>query len=118
MGENSRIEFVRISDYDAVEALRLFAKHEGVVFALESAHTAAAALTLAKNMEKDRTVVVHMSGRGDKDLFITAANLDAGPWQQFLSEEASLIGESSGMDISDSGRDRTAIAAGGRKNGD
>jgi tryptophan synthase beta chain len=118
LGENNRIEFVRVSDYDAVEALRLFAKHEGVVFALESAHAAAAALTIAKTMDKDRTVVVHMSGRGDKDLFITAANLDAGPWQQFLSEEASRIRESSGMDISDSERTRTAIAVGGRKNGD
>jgi hypothetical protein len=66
------------------------------VFALESAHAAAAALDVAQNMQKDEAVIVHMSGRGDKDLFITAKHLDAGPWQRFLSEEASLIAGESG----------------------
>lgn len=91
LGETGRIEFVSISDDRAIEALKVFAKKEGVVFALESAHAGAAALDVAATMDAEDSIIVHMSGRGDKDLFITARCIDAGPWQQFLAEEASRV---------------------------
>ena len=87
LGESGRIEFVSASDDEALEALKFFARHEGVMFALESAHAGAVAIRLAQEMRPDQTLVVNMSGRGDKDLFITAKALDRERWIEFLKNE-------------------------------
>ena len=87
LGRTGRIEFTTISDNEALEALRFFARNEGIIFALESAHAGAAALDLAATLPKDKAVVVNMSGRGDKDLFITAREIDPENWFAFLEEE-------------------------------
>ncbi len=89
LGESGRIEFTSAGDAETLEALKFFARHEGVIFALESAHAAAAALKLAKEMRPDQAIVVNMSGRGDKDLFITAKALDRARWIEFLKSEVS-----------------------------
>jgi tryptophan synthase beta chain len=90
LGTTGRIEFTTASDAEALEALRFFARREGIIFALESAHAAAAVMKLAPTLPKDSALVVNMSGRGDKDLFITAKALDGERWKQFLKEEAEL----------------------------
>ena len=77
-----------MEDREALEALELFARREGLIFALESAHAAAAASGWPPPCPRGRPLVVNMSGRGDKDLFILAAALDPVPWRQYLSEEA------------------------------
>jgi tryptophan synthase beta chain len=87
LGESGRIEFVAVSDQEALEALRFFARKEGVLFALESAHAAAAAMRLAGELGKGKALAVNMSGRGDKDLFITAKALDRDNWIAFLKSE-------------------------------
>jgi tryptophan synthase beta chain len=87
LGETGRIEFSRASDDEAVSALQTFARNEGIVFALESAHGGAAALELAAELPPEKAIVVNMSGRGDKDLFITARAIDPGSWKEFLSGE-------------------------------
>lgn len=87
LGESGRIEFTSAGDAEALEALKFFARHEGVLFALESAHAAAAAMRLAGEMRPDQAIVVNMSGRGDKDLFITAKALDRERWIEFLKSE-------------------------------
>jgi tryptophan synthase beta chain len=87
LGRTGRIEFTTITDREALEALRFFARNEGVIFALESAHAGAAALELAASLPKDKAVIVNMSGRGDKDLFITAREIDPDHWFAFLDEE-------------------------------
>ncbi len=92
LGRQGRIEFTRCSDREALEAVQFFARNEGLVFALESAHAAAAALRMAPSLPKDRALVVNMSGRGDKDLFILARELDGENWKAFLSEEISRHG--------------------------
>ncbi|MDR0361425.1 MAG: tryptophan synthase subunit beta [Planctomycetota bacterium] len=88
LGESGRIEFESASDDEALEALTFFARHEGVMFALESAHAGAAAMRIARGMSPGRTVVVNMSGRGDKDLFITAKALGRERWIEYLKSEA------------------------------
>ncbi|HTO20926.1 MAG TPA: tryptophan synthase subunit beta [Spirochaetia bacterium] len=88
LGEQGRIRFTTASDRDALEAVRFFARTEGFVFALESAHAAAAVMHLAREYPPGSAMVVNMSGRGDKDLFILAHEMDPGNWSAFLREEA------------------------------
>ncbi len=87
LGESGRIEFTSATDEETLEALKFFARHEGVMFALESAHAGAVALKLAPTLSRDQAIVVNMSGRGDKDLFITAKALDRARWMDFLQSE-------------------------------
>ncbi|GHV22911.1 tryptophan synthase beta chain [Planctomycetales bacterium] len=87
LGESGRVEFTAATDAEALDALRFFARHEGVLFALESAHAAAAAMRLAPAIGRGRAIAVNMSGRGDKDLFITAKALDRENWLAFLQSE-------------------------------
>jgi tryptophan synthase beta chain len=88
LGQEGRVEFTRVMDRNALEAVSFYAKHEGLVFALEPAHAGAAALELAKSLDHEKAVVVNMSGRGEKDLFILARFLDREQWQEFLKREA------------------------------
>ncbi|MBN1984267.1 MAG: TrpB-like pyridoxal-phosphate dependent enzyme, partial [Chitinivibrionales bacterium] len=60
---------------------------EGIIPALESAHAVAAALRLAPTLGAETTILVNISGRGDKDLFITAPVFDADDWYAFLQDE-------------------------------
>ena len=87
LGETGRIRFTTASDDEALEAVRFFARTEGLIFALESAHAAAAAMRLARDYPPDSDIVVNMSGRGDKDLFILAKALDPDNWRAFLASE-------------------------------
>ncbi len=90
LGEKGRIEFTSATDQETLEALKFFARHEGVMFALESAHAGAAAIREAPKMRPDQAIVINMSGRGDKDLFITAKALDRDRWIEYLKSEAEL----------------------------
>ncbi len=87
LGEAGRIDFTSASDDEALDAVKFFAKNEGVLFALESAHAGAAALRIIKDIPKDEAVIINMSGRGDKDIFITSPVFRPAEWEQFLSSE-------------------------------
>jgi len=87
LGEKGRIEFTTASDAEALEAVRFFARNEGLMFALESAHAGAAALKIAPTYQQDEAIIINMSGRGDKDLFILAPSLDRRNWLAFLKNE-------------------------------
>ncbi len=91
LGLRKRVEFLAIRDAEALEALQLFAQHEGLLFALESAHAAAACLKFARRSTKKETIILHMSGRGDKDLFILARELRPEQWKEFLEEEGARL---------------------------
>jgi tryptophan synthase beta chain len=91
LGRNGRIEFVGITDEQALSALKFFAVHEGIIFAMESAHAGAAAIELAKDLGSGKNIIINMSGRGDKDIFISAAALDGKNWKKFLDEESRRI---------------------------
>jgi tryptophan synthase beta chain len=63
-----RVEYVSVSDSDALEAFQLLAKLEGIIPALESAHAVAQAIKTARDLKSDQIIVVNLSGRGDKDV--------------------------------------------------
>ncbi len=91
LGTSGRVEFTTASDAEALDAVRLFARTEGIIFALESAHAGAAAIKVARALPDDASVVVNVSGRGDKDLFILAGALQPERWAEFLTREAQEI---------------------------
>ena len=66
--DTGRAEYVPISDAEALEALQLLSRLEGVIPALESAHAIAQTMKVAPSMKKDEIIVVSLSGRGDKDV--------------------------------------------------
>lgn len=63
-----RVEYVAITDEEAVGAFEYLAKTEGIICAIESAHAVAQAMRMAPEMDKDQIMVVNLSGRGDKDV--------------------------------------------------
>ncbi|ANN64582.1 tryptophan synthase subunit beta [Brachyspira hyodysenteriae] len=85
--ESGRIEFTYATDKEAINAVKEFASHEGVIFALESAHAGAKAIEYAKQYSKDDVIIVNMSGRGDKDIFITSPIFRPNKWKEFLKSE-------------------------------
>ncbi|MBN1997334.1 tryptophan synthase subunit beta [candidate division KSB1 bacterium] len=66
--ENGRAEYVTITDQEALDAYQRLALTEGIIPALESAHAVAYALKIAPNYSSDRTILINLSGRGDKDV--------------------------------------------------
>ncbi|MCV6588541.1 MAG: tryptophan synthase subunit beta [Marinobacterium sp.] len=70
-----RAEYTAATDEEAMDAFRLLTRIEGIMPALESSHAVAHAIKLAKEMDKDQTIVVNLSGRGDKDIH-TVAQID------------------------------------------
>jgi tryptophan synthase beta chain len=66
--EQGRTEYAYATDAEALEAFQQLAKHEGILPALESSHGVAHAVQVARDLGKDRAVLVNLSGRGDKDL--------------------------------------------------
>lgn len=66
--DNGRVEYVTISDQEALSAFSLLGKIEGIIPALESAHALAYTIKLAKQLRPDKVIIMNLSGRGDKDL--------------------------------------------------
>ena len=62
-----RAEYVPVTDEEAVCAFEYLSRTEGIIPAIESAHAVAYAKKIAPEMEKDRIIVITISGRGDKD---------------------------------------------------
>jgi len=87
LGQKGRITFTRASDKEALDAVKFFARTEGIVFALESAHAGAEAIKRARSLPRSKAIIVNMSGRGDKDLFILAPYFDRDKWTDFLRNE-------------------------------
>ena len=63
-----RAEYVGITDKEALEAFHYLCRTEGIIPALESSHAVAYAMQLARTMRKDQSILVNLSGRGDKDI--------------------------------------------------
>ncbi|HEX7381509.1 MAG TPA: tryptophan synthase subunit beta, partial [Nevskiaceae bacterium] len=68
LAETGRAEYVAIADREALEAFRLLSRMEGIIPALESAHAVAWALAEARRAQRAISILVNLSGRGDKDL--------------------------------------------------
>lgn len=66
--DSKRVQYVTVNDRDAVFAFHLLTRLEGIIPALESAHALAYAIKLAPTLPSKNTVIVNLSGRGDKDI--------------------------------------------------
>lgn len=84
--DDGRVDFTSVKDDEVVAAVSELAKTEGIIPALESAHAVAYCLKLAPTLSKDKIIVVNLSGRGDKDLFIMAKALKDEKFIEFLKE--------------------------------
>jgi tryptophan synthase beta chain len=85
--DTHRVSFTSATDKEALAAYQSLAKTEGIFPALESAHAVAEVIKRAPQMKPTQTVVVNISGRGDKDLFIVNRALNDQTFKQFLEEE-------------------------------
>src|SRR5215471_13008664 len=78
LADSKRAEYVSASDAEALDALSLLARMEGVIPALESAHAVAECVKRAPKMKKSDLVIVNISGRGDKDIGILRESMKIG----------------------------------------
>jgi tryptophan synthase beta chain len=70
-----RFEFTSVTDEEALDGFQVLARTEGIMPALESSHAVAYAVRLAKQLPRSKTIVVGLSGRGDKDVHVIAKAL-------------------------------------------
>jgi tryptophan synthase beta chain len=73
--DSGRAEYVSITDAEALEGFSILTREEGIIPALESSHAIAHTLKLAPTLDKDKTIVICLSGRGDKDMHTVAEAL-------------------------------------------
>jgi tryptophan synthase beta subunit len=71
--DSSRAKYVSITDQEALAAFHDLTRLEGIIPALESSHALAYATKLAPTLDKDKIIIVNLSGRGDKDIHTVAA---------------------------------------------
>jgi len=71
-----RVKYVSIDDNECLDAFMTLSRTEGLIPALESAHAVAYAMKIAKDLGKDKTILINLSGRGDKDADFVADKLD------------------------------------------
>jgi len=70
-----RVEYVPVTDSEALDAFHALTRLEGIIPALESSHAIAHVMKIAPDLPKDHIIVVNLSGRGDKDLNTVAASM-------------------------------------------
>jgi tryptophan synthase beta chain len=73
--DTGRAEYVSITDDEALQAFQDLCHYEGIIPALESAHAVAYAAKLARDLPRDRILLVNLSGRGDKDMHTVAQRM-------------------------------------------
>ena len=73
--ETGRVEYVSVTDDEALEAFKLCCRTEGIIPALEPSHALAHVAKIAPDMERDQSIIMNLCGRGDKDVFTVAKAL-------------------------------------------
>ena len=73
--DEQRVEYTFCTDEEALKAFRFLSETEGIIPAMESAHAIAEAMKLAPTLRPEQTIIVNLSGRGDKDVQQVAAML-------------------------------------------
>ena len=76
--ETKRVKYEAVTDQESLDALEQLCLTEGILCALESAHAVAYSLKLAKTMSKNESVIVSLSGRGDKDVHTLMERMEGG----------------------------------------
>ncbi len=85
--DTGRVTFTSVTDQQTLDALQMLAKTEGILAALESSHAVAHGIQIASQMNPNQVVVINVSGRADKDLFILARALKKNDFYEFLQRE-------------------------------
>lgn len=83
-----RVTYTSATDAEVLAAFRTLACTEGIFPALESAHAIAETIKRAPVLPKDRIIVVNVSGRGDKDIFIIGDALGGVTWKEYLGKRS------------------------------
>jgi tryptophan synthase beta chain len=89
--ECGRMRTESATDAEVIDALKLLMRSEGIIGALESCHGLAGGLREAATMDPEQTVLINMSGRGDKDIFTIADALDDAKWKEFLRQKVDKL---------------------------
>ena len=84
--DKKRVEFVNVSDEEILGAVKTLARLEGIIPALESAHAVAYAMKIAPKLSNEKIIVINLSGRGDKDIFILAKAFKDEKFYKFLED--------------------------------
>ena len=82
--EQGKVRMTSASDDEVMEAFSMLTRYEGIIPALESSHAVAGGLREAATMSPEQSIVINISGRGDKDIFNIAKALDDKPFTAFL----------------------------------
>jgi tryptophan synthase beta chain len=77
--ESGRAEYVVVTDGEALDAFKLLSRYEGIIPALESAHAVAYTKKIAPKMGKNQTIIINLSGRGDKDVEVVSQMMEVAP---------------------------------------
>jgi tryptophan synthase beta chain len=75
LSDVGRVEYVSITDQEALDAFQQLTRLEGIIPALESSHALAHVAKIAGDLPRDHVMIVNLSGRGDKDIFTVAKAL-------------------------------------------
>ena len=86
--DSRRVTYTNVTDKEAIDALNMVMKNEGMIPALESSHAWAEVIKLAPSMNKDQIIILNQSGRGDKDIFLVADALGDQKWFEFLKSKS------------------------------
>jgi len=86
--DTNRVQFEKATDEEVLNAVDALAHTEGIIPALESAHAVVQAIKLAPTLPKNKIIIVNLSGRGDKDLFILAKAFKDKKFREFMREES------------------------------
>lgn len=87
--ESGRATYTYATDKKVLSAFKELALTEGIFPALESAHAVAEAIRIAPTLSKDKIIIVNLSGRGDKDIFIVGEALGDKKWKEYLRKMGS-----------------------------
>lgn len=82
--DTGRVEYVSAMDKEVLKAFSLLAREEGIFASLESSHAVAHAIRIAPSLPASKNIVVNLSGRGEKDIFLLAKHLGDDEFVSFL----------------------------------
>jgi len=93
LNDLGRATYLPITDDEAMQALRLLSLTEGIIPAIESAHALAGTIKLGKELGPDATILVNLSGRGDKDMETAGKYFDILDTEALAAEDLAPVGD-------------------------
>ena len=115
LNDIGRAQYVGITDAQALEAFHYLCRTEGIIPALESSHAVAYAMQLAKTMRPDQSILVNLSGRGDKDIGTVADLSGADFFCRPSCQGQSVKGNVQNMSLVDINKAQKAMFSGAKK---